>query len=213
MKRQVLIAATLASVLGLAVPQAFAGGMPEELLGNYAYPSDKDACSFENYSLTITASTIEANEFGCEVGKVTSAGPGQYTIALKCSSEDGEENRTSTFKLTNGALNFDKVDYVRCDGPAAAKAAPVAKAESNQAVPNLCRDDDQVGGPKKIYSDANLKKVSKDLNSSGSVFMPEKALDVDGKKVYQGSVASSRTGHDVPGTFFIDAKEWGAVCK
>ena len=91
------------------------------------------------------------------------------------------------------------------------ETSPMVKTNSTP-LPNLCKDDDQKGGEKKIYTDVNLRKIS-DLTSGGSMFTPSKVVELNGKKVYEGTLENITNGRDVPGIFFVDAKEWDGLCK
>lgn len=98
-------------------------------------------------------------------------------------------------------------------GPAGDSSPAKTLQAVNKKLPDFCRDDDLKGGPKKIYRNKELTKVDRDMDSSGMIFSPAKELLVGGKTVYQGSVSSILNGRDAPGVFYIDPKEWGALCK
>lgn len=189
---------------------------PSELQGKYDYPNRSDyqgkniACESEWTDLTIQKNELNANEFRCKIiGKATGAN-GRYNVPVQCSSEGGSKKSNVLIELNDRdtKLTYDKIEYVRC---AANFNQPAQTIKAK--LPNLCRDEDQVGGPKKIYSNKELTRLNRDMNSSGSVFSPHKELKVDNKTVYEGSVSNFANGREVPGIYFIDAKEWGSVCK
>ena len=196
---------------------------PAELRGQFIYPSDPEACKYQNYALTVTASVIEANEFACKVNRVSRQGA-DYVVNATCSSEDGRATKNMKMRVEGGALVMGATRYLRCDGAkpaAAAVSTPVESAQPAAApapegapkLPGVCRDDDLKGGPKKIYADAALKRVSKDHDSSGMGFLPQQAIVAGIHPAFRGTIFSLRTGRDAPGVFYVNANEWRGLCQ
>lgn len=190
---------------------------PLELQGTYAYPNrgyeyrgNDFACPSNAYDLRIRKDELNANEFNCKIiGKPTGTN-GRYTIPVQCSSESGSKKSNVLIDLNDrdSKLTYDKVEYVRC-APDFNQPVQTVKAK----LPNFCRDEDLIGGPKKIYNNKELTRLNRDMDSGGYVFTPHKELKVGGKTVYEGSVSILRNGRDVQGIYFIDANEWANVCK
>lgn len=213
-----------------------AAELPPEVRGQFVYPQDADACQYQNYALTMSASTIEANEFSCKVNRVTPQGQG-YTVNATCSSEDGKSTKNKALKTDGNALIFDNVRYLRCDSTmplAAAQSAPAgavnnapqavpvqgtaaavapAKADDIAKLPAACRDDNLKGGPKRIYTDAALKRPSKDFDSSGTGFIPQQSVTAGIHPAYRGTIFALSNGRDYPGQFYINANEWSGLCQ
>ncbi len=151
---------------------------------------------------------------------------GKFEASIWCKSAEGQIPLGKATRI-GGNLDADypyeddgtgKYYYVsRCRIPAAVQPASVpAKPQVvalNVALPNLCKDWDQVGDAKRIFNDMALTKPSDELDSSGTVIVPTKAFSVNGRKVYQGTAANFANGREIPGVYFIDAKEWGATCS
>lgn len=208
-------------VFALACVQpAFAAETPAELRGQFVYPQDAAACQYQNYALTIDASTIEANEFSCKVNRVSRQG-NDYILNAACSSEDGRSTKNRRVRMDGDALIFDNMRYLRCGAAAPAAAAatpapaapPAAAPAAAQNLPGVCRDDDLKGGPKRIYADSALKRVSKDYDSAGAGFLPQQSIVAGIHPAYRGTLFSLRTGRDEPGQYFINANEWSGLCK
>ena len=187
--------------------------MPTELQGNYIYPGDKAAgCQNKNYSLMIKKNDVNANEFNCKVTGKSSVKNNKYTIPMLCSSEDGSSKSSVSIELNGRALKFNQVDYLSCQTPVASSASTVSSVSASK-LPNLCMDIDLIGGPKRIFKNKDLSKLEKDMDSMDYTLSPEKIINIGGKVIYQGYLGSRTNGHDLPGTYYIDAKEWGTACK
>jgi hypothetical protein len=199
---------------------AFAAETPVELRGQFVYPQDSGACQYQNYALTIDASTIEANEFSCKVNRVSRQGS-DYILNAACRSEDGRSTKNRRVRVDGDALIFDNMRYLRCgaaspaaaSAPAAAPAPSTAAPTTAQSLPGVCRDDDLKGGPKRIYTDSRLKRVSKDHDSSGTGFIPQQSIVAGINPAYRGTIFALSNGRDYPGQYYIDVNEWAGLCK
>jgi hypothetical protein len=89
--------------------------------------------------------------------------------------------------------------------------APVSVLAAS-SLPEVCTDWTGSGTPKKIYSDAALKKSTK-FTSSNALFTPKKEINKNGMDVYQGAVTRKSNNHPAVGKFYIDVKEWTDECK
>lgn len=191
----------MAITLMFVATPVFSAEIPKELVGNYVYPNDKNACQYKNFSLTIKKTGIDANEFNCTITGNPKGSNGRYTLPVKCSSEDGSSKSNILVELKGNTLKFNRDEYLLC-GSQSGISTSMTKAASQ-----ACTVGEGNAGVASYY-DVTLKKVATEpiRDHDRYKFIKENEITGGRFKVLAGKLIAY-DGQVSAGTYVI-ADEW-----